>query len=122
MTPDGRHHDVELLAAQSLESRTQILAVDHETQRTLVHVEHDEKFVRHNKRGVIRRRTVVAITTAVTVGRARRIGLAGVVLGVVVGLVPAQVPAPGMLVVAHQTLVAYTMNGRVRCNNNKDHN
>ena len=37
------------------------------------------------------------------------------IFGVVVGLAPTQVPAPGLLVVAHQALVADTMDGSLSC-------
>ena len=38
VSPDGRNHDVQFLAPEAPESRTQILAVDDVAQDTLVHV------------------------------------------------------------------------------------
>lgn len=49
VAPDGGDGDVQLLAAEASECRTQVLALNDEAHHALVHVEHHKEFVWNNK-------------------------------------------------------------------------
>lgn len=91
--PDGGHDRVQLSALQAPECHPQILAVDDKAEGALVHVERDQKFVRHEER-------LVGL-------KYRGIRHAGAGFRVVVQHIAPQVPAPALVVRADQTLITY---------------
>lgn len=91
MTPDGADNRIQLLPLESPERDAEILSVDDEAQRPLVHVEYDEELVRNDERFVRFEQ--------------RRVRDARVVFTIVIELVPAQVPAPRRVRAADEALI-----------------
>ena len=92
VAPHGAHDRVQLLALHAPERDAEVLSVDDEAQRALVHVEHDEEDVGHDE----------ALVGAEQAG----VRLSRLAARVVVQLVAAEVPAPRLAGAADQRLVA----------------
>lgn len=104
--PDGADDGIELPALEAPEGDAEILPVDDEAERALVHVEDDEELV-GNDEGLV--------------GLEERwVGDARVVFAVVVELVPAEIPAPGGVGAADEALVADGVEGCVGCGDTDD--
>lgn len=99
VTPHGGDDHVHLLASHAPVRRAKIVTVDNERHGALVHIQDHVELVRH----------LEGLVGAQTLG----VGHARLVVAVMVGLVAAQVPAPGLVIVANERLVADRVEGSV---------